>query len=467
VKTSFISFLLAIGCLGMLISAQAMAQDSPKPPAVAPAPSISPVPQNGLAPNGSPQAAGIAPSAPGNAAVDNPLLMDNGLWEGADVGPCCANCGGGSCSPPDWYTQQGVRFFGRTRPRGMSLGYDEFVPTDSAGQAITVERPEVLSNRTASPSFSPAYNMTIGHYFARDVLNQDHFVEFTFWGLDNFHDQASIDASNRNVVLLGSPFVGMHSGSLVSPYYYNPDRAIAGAGDIRTGYFVFGFDGADSYNTYFSSTNQNFEINGRISPRGQNDRLVLDPNGKWRRECQPGMYISYLYGLRFMQINETFRFHGQGTYPDSTPVFNTGDYDVVAHDNLLGLQFGADLTFRQCRWDWGVKSKVGPFINFADQSSSINTGAVFFQGDNILPGGLHEQLSASKHVASLIGELSFATSYKFRPNLVGHASYDFMWMTGLASAPEQLQFTVNPVNKVNTNGTIFYQGPSLGLEWLW
>ena len=37
----------------------------------------------------------------------------------------------------------------------------------------------------------------------------------------------------------------------------------------------------------------------------------------------------------------------------------------------------------------------------------------------------------------------------------------------LALAPEQLQFVTSPVNQINTNGTIVYQGPSLGLEWLW
>ena len=36
---------------------------------------------------------------------------------------------------------------------------------------------------------------------------------------------------------------------------------------------------------------------------------MLHPDGQWQRECQPGTYMSYLYGLRFMQIDETFKFH--------------------------------------------------------------------------------------------------------------------------------------------------------------
>ena len=474
VKRSFTPVLLAIGCLGILSNMQAVAQDSSKPAAVAPAPAISPVPQNGVVANGSPQPVATTPAATPGPTADNPSLVDNGLWESANVGPGCSICGGGNCDPADWYTQQGVRFLGRTRPRGIPLGFDELVQPDSADPALAIYfRPEVLSNRTPSPDFAPAYNMTIGHYFARDTLNRDHFVEFTFWGLDGFRDEASINSPGRTI-LSGSPFPTMQSGSLTSSYYFNSrqfDITNSNGTQISanltnpTGYFVFGFDGADSYRATFSSTNQNFEINGRISPRGQPDRLVLDPNGRWRRECQPGMFISYLYGIRFMQINDTFQFHGQGNY-DFGQGFYAGDYDVVAHNNMLGLQIGADLTFRQCRWDWGIKSKVGPYVNFADQTSTIRTGPVFF-GDTQVSNGLDWRLASSKHVASLIGELSFATSYKFRPNLVGHASYNFMWVTGVASSPEQLQFTVYPVNRVNTNGTIFYHGPSLGLEWLW
>jgi hypothetical protein len=176
--------------------------------------------------------------------------------------------------------------------------------------------------------------------------------------------------------------------------------------------------------------------------------------------------MSYLYGLRYMQIDERFHFGGVGTTdtfdPSGTLInsqTNTGDYDIGAHNNLLGLQFGADMTFRECRWSWGVSSRMGPFINFADQESWIASGPV---GEQTL-----QRLADAKHVASLMGQVGFFATWKFRPNLVGRASYDFTWVTGLALAPEQIQFAENPVNHVNTNGTLFEQGISLSLEWLW
>jgi hypothetical protein len=168
-----------------------------------------------------------------------------------------------------------------------------------------------------------------------------------------------------------------------------------------------------------------------------------------------------------MQLDEVYRLHGQGLTQTFDPsgtlvdsVTNTGDYNVVTHNNLLGLQIGADMMFRECRWSWGIQAKVGPYVNFADQVSDIAAGP---QGAPTFTN----HLSDARHNAALIAELGFVATYKFRPNLVGRASYDFMWASGLALAPEQLQYSTTPVTQINTNGTVVFNGPSLGLEWLW
>jgi hypothetical protein len=195
--------------------------------------------------------------------------------------------------------------------------------------------------------------------------------------------------------------------------------------------------------------------------------MVLHPNGKWQRVCQPGTYMSYLYGLRFMQIDETFAFHsaGQGQWDNqwtSSVESAVGEYGAVTHNSLLGLQVGLDMTFRKCRWSWGVESKLGPYINFANEISTID--ATMADGTH---EGYHQRLVANRNGASLIGEVGLNATYKFRPNLMGRASYDFMWISGLALAPEQLQFTANPTNRITAAGTMFSQGVSLGMEWLW
>ncbi|MEN6459264.1 MAG: BBP7 family outer membrane beta-barrel protein [Thermoguttaceae bacterium] len=411
------------------------------------------------------QSAPVQPVADGNGtasgSASNNVAFDNGLWDGASIGEGCSLCGGGSCNPPDWYTEQGVRFFGRSKPRHMALGYLETV-IGSTDEGIS----EKFSDRSAAPNMSVAYEMTLGHYFARDTLNRDHFVEFSFWGLNRFRDVASVTSTQRLTQSSGDNTIT--AGNLYSPYAVFKTSSLLGGTLALTGTLVPGFDEVEKYTTYYSSYTNNFEINGRIVPRGEDDQVVLHPDGKWRRECRPGRYISYLYGLRFMKIDETFRFHGlgltethdsSGTLIDS--VVNSGEYDVCTHNNLLGLQIGADMMFRECRWSWGLRAKVGPYVNFADQVSNVAAGV-----DGETPD-FSQHLSSARHVAALIGEVGLTATYKFRPNLVGRASYDMMWVTGLALAPEQLQFAVSPVNQINTNGTAVMHGPSLGLEWLW
>ena len=471
-KTALTFLLVALG-IGMSVNSRANAQQPmpPSNPGYAPVqPGYAPVQQPSLpgpqpiATNGNLQAPGTQmPTPPANAPVDTSLLLDNGLWDNAAMPSCCAICGGGSCAPPDWYLEQDVRILNRSRPRDVAIGVEFATPQQN------VAGNEVLNSRTATPNISAAWGMTFGHYFARDTLDRDHFIEFSFWGLNNWRDEASFNG-HRVSILNAAGSKTSEQGDLYSGYGVGQVLNTTTNEElfVLNGTYMPGFDKADTQTTYYTSSVNNFELNGRIVPRNQEDRLVLHPNGKWRRECQPGLYMSYLYGLRFMQLNETFRFHSESridTYVPGVPQpidmqEFTGDYDIVTHNNLLGFQVGAEMTWRQCRWTWGLRSKIGPYVNFCDQVSDIASGPA-------LAPDFVRRLASSKHGGALIADLGIEATYKFRPNLVGRAAYDITWASGLALAPEQLQFDTEPANRINTNGLAYFHGVSLGLEWLW
>jgi hypothetical protein len=386
------------------------------------------------------------------------------LWEGAQVGAGCAICGGGSnVSPPDWYVEQDARVLMRSRPEANGIGFQ--FKTDAADTAGS----EVMASDSAAPNISGVWGMTIGHYFARDTKNRDHFVEFSFWGLNNWMDEASYSGGRTKVTNDSGERTSTH-GNLFSGYAITEvlNTTLNYNVPVLNGTVIPGFDQVDQQSTFYKSSTNNFEVNGRFTPRGREDRIVLYPNGKWRRECQPGRYISFLYGVRFFQLNEAFNLHSNGRTDIYDPTsgslidsqYYTGDYDIVTHNNLLGLQVGLDITWRHCRWDWGFYGKVGPYVNFNDQESNINAGLEY-------DPSYIKRVAYSKHSNSIIGEGGIQGSYKFRPNLVGHVSYDFMWVSGVALAPEQLQFQINPVNTINSNGYLFMHGATLGLEWLW
>ena len=190
----------------------------------------------------------------------------------------------------------------------------------------------------------------------------------------------------------------------------------------------------------------NFEIDGRFSPRGEPDRLVLHPDGRWRRECQPGTYMSYLYGLRFMEIDETFTFHSrsQGQFGNDSTLHRqnaAGDYDVVTHNSLLGLQIGADMTFRQCRWTWGVESKVGPYINFANQVSTIDAATSTARPTP----SYNRALSANEMRSGPDRRGRFSSHLQVPAEPDGPRVLGLHVDHGRCPGPEQLQFVADPV----------------------
>ena len=120
------------------------------------------------------------------------------------------------------------------------------------------------------------------------------------------------------------------------------------------------------------------------------------------------------------------------------------------------------MIFRHCRWNWGVRAKAGPYVNFCDQTSDIvasDTRPDFFS--------LSLRRFAKKDDAALVAEFGFVANYKLWPNLNFRASYDFMWIAGLALGPEQLDFELNAPLQITKDGSIYFHGLSLSAELIW
>lgn len=361
---------------------------------------------------------------------------DTGYEELPSVGSACAECGGGSCNPPLWYWENNVRVMNRSRVRGTLLAVDAFVPSTR------------MTTRNITFDIAAGYDTTIGHYLGRDSDNRDHFVEFTFWGLNSWFQSHSVTASRRYDDVVN----GAQYGSLVSPFPVT----------------VAGFNGADMQSIVYSSDVNNFELNARISPRGRPDRMVLKPNGQWQRECQPGQFWSYLFGLRALSLDEVFGWSSSGTVTDlgtlvSTPV--TGDYDINTHNDMVGIQIGTEVMFRKCRYEWGARAKAAPMVNFSDQISRVTTtGAA---GDPLATGDLNTVRFAKNDGLAFIGEVSLLGTWRVSDVLIAHAGYHFAWITGLARAGEQINYQTNPPARLNTNGHVFDSGLTLGVEAVW
>ena len=265
---------------------------------------------------------------------------------------CCEVCGGGSACPKRWALGSGTRIFSRSRPREIIL--------TSELSAATGRAAPVMSNRNHGFDPSAGYYATIKRYLGRDEMNRDHFLEFTYWGLTNW--QTSDQRAGERLSASGVAF-----GSLFSPF--------APTTSVFTSQ-VGGFNRADRHVIESATELHSFELEMHLVPRNRQDRLVLLPNGKWRRECNPGQYFSGSFGLRYMIIDDRFDFASEAMIQTQQGTgVATGLYDVNTRNHLIGLQFGADVMWRQCRGEWGFRAKAGPYFNFASQDSRVTTDA--------------------------------------------------------------------------------------------
>ena len=350
----------------------------------------------------------------------------------------------------------------RSRARSVGLGIIYVEGTNPTTGAAQIVPDDVLTTRNVNYDVAVGYDATIGYYLGRDSMDRDDFLEFSYWGMNTWVDSTLVQGQR---VTDSTHFPGqtITFGNLVSPFL--TDAYIIPGTNTVNGFGVGGFNQADIQTLTVNSEIHDWELNLRLRPRGRPDQLVLQPSGYWRRECQPGTFMSYLVGIRYMTLGDGALWHGQGTVVDNgVPNFVTADYNTKTENDLLGLQIGSDLIFRRCKWAWGVRAKVGPYINFARDVQDIKNNAVNDPFNSVF---LDTRLVDKKQLISLIGEVGFEATYKFKPNLMGRAAYDFMWINGLALGPEQFQFTDTPIAAINTNGSIFSHGLTLDLEWSW
>lgn len=360
------------------------------------------------------------PAAPGSPA------------DVGSTGSSCESCGGGYSGPLPYYWENNISVLSRTQARLIDLS------TSSVSGGV------LLHTQSVDFDVAAGYDTTFGMHLGRDAENRDLFLEFTFAGLNNWSTARAVYDSTGAAAVYGA----------------GPTPA----GELITSFpaTVGGFNRAEQHSFSYSADYNDFEMNLRIRPRGLHDWLELQPNGRWRRQCQAGVYLGYLLGVRSMISNESAAFRARGTI-NTTAV--SGDYVIDTSNEMYGPQIGADLMFRECKLTWGVQIKIAPMINFADHVSRVRTSAAasdaYFQAD------LDELRTARKDDLALIGELNFMGSYLIRPNMRLRAQYQLLWITGMALAAEQFDFRVDPAPWLNNGGTVFSQGVTAGLECVW
>ena len=432
-------------------------------------------------------------TAPGNPQVACPT---GGCPTGGCPGAACPTCPTGAgpglgaytgccqeedCCPPAWYLRQGTKIMHRSATRGIQMTQQRYVQqvfdaTTGGLVSESVGFTPIFNTKMIKFDVAAGYDVTLGHYLGRDCKNRDHFIEFNYYGLNDWVERRDIRANQRTEQVQQKSSTGNLQQIITTYgllYSYAPSEVVLNTdqGTLlstfvpSTGFAeaITGFNRAEQHWISYESRWDNFEMNLRVKPRRRaKDRLVLYPNGRWRRECQVGWRPEYIVGLRGFSFDEWFYFAGRNRTTGTA-----GDYRIRTHNDAFGFQIGMDLKYRYRKMDWGFKTKVAPVLNFAEQVSQLSaTGAendTFANAENIA----FRTWSATKDKAACVLELGVGVDYHIYPNMKLYAGYDMMWAFGLALAPEQISWNPNTAPWISAGGKTFFQSLNLGVELVW
>jgi hypothetical protein len=377
----------------------------------------------------------LAPEPMGD--FQDPAGWDESYWQQPAYEPPAPTCTSGTWfNRGNWYARQDFVYMSRFNSDGVKLVAD-YTPPLQPQTGV----PYVMRSSPRSLGFEPGGRLTLGRFLCRDGKNRDHTVEFQFFGLFDWQQSGGLIARSEDGLF-----------SLVDPFRTTSNQ-------------IGGFNSAQSQSWTYDSEYDSYELNYVIAQRLGRDRLELTPNGEWVRKMSSQHTSRYIGGVRVMTLGEGFNWTSQANevLDDDGDVIRaaaTGEYKVKTLNKLLGLQFGHELIYQRAKFRFGVRNRVGSFINYATQGSDVNIVDPTF-------GNVTRNENLSSHDLSFMYDLSVTAAYHLRPNLSIRCGYEYMFLNQVALAPDQLTFTPPPQGRMVEGGALQFNGFSLGVEMVW
>lgn len=197
---------------------------------------------------------------------------------------------------------------------------------------------------------------------------------------------------------------------------------------------------------------------GTAQEIGYTSQLInLESNVFWRTGDVLGRRTNLMFGGRFIHVNEHLTM-------DNTSFSGLETYDVNTSNNILALQFGGEM-FADRMYDCltlSAAAKGGMGVNFLSQKSDLYTDNPFALSPNLNSG------KAEDACLSSITEFSLRADVDVYRNLRVRFGYHVVFLSGLALAPDQIDFTTAPgvsQRGLNENGNMVLQGPSCTFDY--
>jgi hypothetical protein len=193
-----------------------------------------------------------------------------------------------------------------------------------------------------------------------------------------------------------------------------------------------------------------------------------DPCGKGKGDGAKGgcgnLYcrtFEWFVGFRYLNLREHLQIYGErGQTTTTGNGLESSIYDIRTSNNLYGPQVGARVRRWGRKLGWEATGKAGIFGSDTQQEQYI----LDYPGFELRP-----LTSASDDGVAFVGELNLTGIYRLNETWNLRAGYNLMWITGVALAPDQLDFSgeLPAGNQISSSGGVFLHGVSCGLEARW
>jgi hypothetical protein len=289
----------------------------------------------------------------------------------------------------------------------QSMGLD-------TGNPAPANSPVAQRFKDLVPGMNPGVRGTVGYLFNDQAIEISAFHIF----------QQSISQTTVN---LGN----------IDAFFYNPPLGFEGDNGLWLQ--------ADQLTTVFQNSLTNVELNYRCWNVGISG-------------------LEFIAGVRYLDQRErvtiatvdddlTNAFAGLAADPTKNAT-----YSVATRNHILAPQLGVDYEFPVLRWlSFGFDGKAGLGPNW------VNNTIVLQRGDGFLGINDHHNHVGLSEVFELGGFLDIHITERLRVR----GGYQTFWLANVATSQDQIDFNLaNTGGRRNYNGSIFYHGPMVEVQFL-
>ena len=239
------------------------------------------------------------------------------------------------------------------------------------------------------------------------------------------------------------------------------ERTVRGSGDLRVpeplGAAVNGWTNLDAVRSTYTSSLNMCEVNLFTSET----TVKGGPRSPFPWHRVHGTFeheFQWLGGFRWAGFNDVANLHVDVNAGASN---NDGTYSITTNSQMLGPQIGFKTKRRWNNWStegWAKTMLAGTFLN-AD-SAPIET---------LAGGGVsyRPQASARDVGVGFIGDMNYSIVRRLNNNWSLRAGYNLIWISGVALAPNQFDFSSTNTISLAGASNVFLHGANLGLEAQW